>query len=252
MKFGRYWMACISHARPANVQPLEHRTGVKWTFYTGSESDEVAAYKSQTAAVIPSGKLCPSRNRALDDAFDQGLICVQISDDFTQASILRAAPERAAKCTADNVTFLQAFARLASGFEGSAYNLAGICSTTMNSPGYLSNPIANYMFVLGDMMIIKPNDIRFDESLSLKEDYDHTLQHIRRFHGIYRDNLIRMNFQHKTNFGGAVAYRTTKLELETIEKLTARWGELIRVNPRRKNEILLNYSKVKRLLKADA
>ena len=54
-----------------------------------------------------------------------------------------------------------------------------------------------------------------------------------------------MSFKHYSNKGGAVDYRTTKLEQETINYLVKKWGDCIRLNTKRENEILLNRNSYK-------
>ena len=98
--------------------------------------------------------------------------------------------------------------------------------------------IINTVFIL--FIIIKPNNLRFDSSLRLKEDYDYTLQHIKEFGGCVRYGLFLCSFKHYSNKGGAVSYRTNNLEQETIKYLMEKWGECIKLNPKRENEILLN------------
>ena len=111
-----------------------------------------------------------------------------------------------------------------------------------NNEFYFSEtrPIGFRHFCLGDLHLIRKCDLKFDESLTLKEDYDYTLQHIKKFGGVCRLNYILPTFTHRVNKGGAVAVRTEALEQENIKLLKKKWGSLIRDNPRRPNEILLN------------
>ena len=88
------------------------------------------------------------------------------------------------------------------------------------------------------MFFCKPNEIRFDEQLTLKEDYDFTLQHIQKY-GTVRYQKYLFTFQHYSNKGGAVDIRNDKEEQKNIMILKSKWGDKIRLNTKRKNEILI-------------
>jgi hypothetical protein len=88
------------------------------------------------------------------------------------------------------------------------------------------------------LFFCKPNEIRFDEQLTLKEDYDFTLQHIQKY-GTIRYQKYLFTFQHYSNKGGAVDIRNDKEEQKNIMILKSKWGDKIRLNPKRKNEILI-------------
>jgi len=87
-------------------------------------------------------------------------------------------------------------------------------------------------------MFIKPNPLRFDEQLTLKEDYDYTLQHIKHI-GTIRYQKYLFTFEHYSNKGGAVEIRNSNEEQRNIKILFAKWGNKIRLNQKRNNEILI-------------
>ena len=89
------------------------------------------------------------------------------------------------------------------------------------------------------MIFVKPCDVFFDEKLSLKEDYDYTLQHLQKYGNCFRYQKYLFTFDHYTNKGGAVDYRTNDEEQKTIRYLMSKWGDKIRLNTKRKNEILI-------------
>ena len=81
--------------------------------------------------------------------------------------------------------------------------------------------------------------------MTLKEDYDYTLQHIARFGGVVRSNDLLAEYKHYSNTGGAVDVRNSVNEQLNIAYLKSKWGDAIRDNPRRPNEILLSLNKKK-------
>ena len=95
------------------------------------------------------------------------------------------------------------------------------------------------------MCMVKPCELYFDESFKTKEDYDYTLQHIKKFGGVTRCDTILANFDHYSNAGGVVDYRTSEVEQNSINTLKKKWGELISDNPKRPNEILIKHNLIK-------
>ena len=93
-------------------------------------------------------------------------------------------------------------------------------------------------FCIGDMLFVKPSDIRFDTQLTLKEDYDFTLQHRERG-DVIRYQKYLFTFEHYSNIGGAVDVRDDKEEQKNIRILKSKWGDKVRLNSKRKNEILI-------------
>ena len=89
------------------------------------------------------------------------------------------------------------------------------------------------------MLFVKPCNLYFDESLTLKEDYDYTLQHLQAYGNCFRYQKYLFSFEHYKNKGGAVDYRTDGEEEKNIAYLRRKWKEKIKMNPKRKNEILI-------------
>jgi hypothetical protein len=72
----------------------------------------------------------------------------------------------------------------------------------------------------------------FDENLSLKEDYDFTLQALTNGKVIYKfKGLFYLPERVTTglkNFGGCSTYRTSEREMEQIKLMKEKWGDLIK------------------------
>ena len=75
--------------------------------------------------------------------------------------------------------------------------------------------------MIGDFLVVDVanSDCAFDLSLSLKEDYDFTAQHLHTHGVICRVNRLFMTAEHYTNAGGAVAVRTKRRERKNINIL---------------------------------
>lgn len=225
-------IAIISARRPDRVIPMS-----KWapdaTWYVAA--GEAETYRAAGAKhVVEGGKLCESRNAALDNAFAQNRPCVQLSDDL--AALKKAHDKK----QVEPLTLEQAIKDMLFVTAKMDAKLAG-CAPTSN-PFYYNpeKPYRSAGFIVADFILVRPCELRFDVGLRLKEDYDYTLQHLAKFGRVSRLDNLMASFAHRTNKGGAVAYRTSELEQESIAYLRKKWGSAIRNNPRRQNEILLN------------
>jgi len=78
--------------------------------------------------------------------------------------------------------------------------------------------------VLGPFSCIRKNPIRYDERLSLNEDYDYFLQHIQRYHKTLRFNCNWYKAGHLSQRGGCGAYRTMKEEKAQSDLMIQKWG----------------------------
>jgi hypothetical protein len=117
------------------------------------------------------------------------------------------------------------------------YKLGAVAPTSNRF--FYTKPISTQVFCIASLCVVLPDDLRFDETIPLKEDYDFTLQHISRHGGVVRSNDLLAVYKHYRNKGGAVGYRNDKTERAAIAILQRKWGNAIRMNPRRENEILL-------------
>jgi len=101
-------------------------------------------------------------------------------------------------------------------------------------------------FIIGTFSGIIVSDIRMDEELILKEDYDFTIKHILEYRKVVRFNYVAVKAKHYKNKGGCVDYRTTEAEQKSIARLKELYPRFVRDNPKRENEILLKFPKRRR------
>jgi len=229
------WLGVVSHGRPEAVPKVHELLGSNATWYVGiGEGD---SYRSKGAYhVVESGKLLASRNRILDDAFEANIPAVQFSDDpvsLKQAILYRR------KITSQILSFQTAVEYLLDGLQQTRMKLAG-CAPTANEFFFDPRRVISFnRFIVGDFTVTMPTELRYDENLTLKEDYDYTLQHIQKYGGVARRNDILAEFKHYTNEGGVVDYRSVAEEQKNIAYLKKKWGASIKDNKKRPNEILL-------------
>lgn len=226
------WPACISAGRPQNVERMERLCGpLHWYV----RSLDVSAYREAGAkSVIAAGGLVAARNLALEHAFSAAAWCLQVSDDLTGVKFALG------KKRTREGTFREAVNYLRKLLVDSPFRLAGVAPTTNAFFFNPREPVRSAAFILGDLMLVRPTPLRFDPELRLKEDYDFTLQHIERYGGVVRADAVLAAFLHRRNAGGAVDYRTNELEQASIRYLVGKWGNLVRRNGARRNEVVLN------------
>lgn len=76
----------------------------------------------------------------------------------------------------------------------------------------------------------RPHDLRYDEDLWLKEDYDMSLRVLQRFHRILRMNAYHYRVDHQNELGGIVGQRDMGEEVRQLHRLQRRWGsEVVRL-----------------------
>lgn len=182
--------------------------------------------------VFETGSLMQSRNAALEMAFKENKICVQLSDDLKKVTTNKNFTD---KKNVDLDTVINEMVIVFNKVKG--VYLMGVAPTSNDF--YAKNKISKNTFCIGDLIFIKPNPLRFDSLLTLKEDYDYTLQHLEKYKNTFRYQKYLFEFEHYKNKGGAVDYRTEKEEQKNIKRLFQKWGDKIRFNPKRKNEILI-------------
>lgn len=81
--------------------------------------------------------------------------------------------------------------------------------------------------VLGPFCIHVNSEIRYDENIPLKEDYDLSLQHLNKYKGILRANAYSYKVKQAENKGGCSIMRNSNEEKRQFELLQKKWGNKI-------------------------
>merc|ERR1719331_2162772 len=104
-------------------------------------------------------------------------------------------------------------------------------------------------FILGDFFVAEPSSpCRFDNTMTLKEDYDYTCSHISKHGSVLRCNRMFLTVKHSTNAGGAVAARDAAgaKEKYNVAVLQRKWPGVFRINNNRKviagTEVVMNWN----------
>lgn len=234
-----YYVGVTSHNRTDTIGHIHYFCGEDVVWYVG-DGEKDAYLAAGAKHVVESGKLIPTRNRILEDGFALGLPTVQLSDDLqdiNECYQVSANPKRNALRPMD---FDDAVQQMISNLKESRLMLAGVSPT--DNPLWFSpdKAISTRSFVIGDFTVSMPNDIRYDERFTLKEDYDYTMQHIAKYGGVIRMNAIMPDFLHYSP-GGVADVRDADQEAYNVRLLQQKWGKkYIRNHPRRPNEVILS------------
>ena len=231
------YVGIFSARRPSQV-PVMQGFVPEVTWYVADEEDVDAYTQAGAKKVEIGGLLCPSRNAVLEGARKAGAEwCLQLSDDLK--GLRRAVTN--SRADAYDIDMRGAVSLVREAMIATKARLGGVAPTA-NAFYYNANrPLHTKAFILGDFMLTASDcDLRFDEGLRLKEDYDFTLQHLKRWGVVARRNDVLADFAHRSNSGGAVRYRTPETEQAAIAHLKRKWGKRIRDNRKRPNEILLD------------
>lgn len=230
--------------------------GVRATWYVDAES--LADYKKLGLDAVVGGKLTPARNMILNIAEKKGKVAVEVSDDigrwlyydvskqnfrgetdFTKANKALAGTRTLAVTPLAAAQFMLAKMR-ASPLKP---KLAGVLPTANAAMTIGSNEYGHQHFILGDFFVADRSPCRFDESMTLKEDYDYSCSHIAKHGSVLRCNRVVLKVRHYANEGGAVDNRDAagKRERANIEILQRKWPGVFKCNKKRTNEVLMRW-----------
>ena len=226
---------CISKGRFDNARRIQDMCQVDhWIV----PPEEKAFYLANGAKGVigVEGGLIDARNYALEFGQRENVTICELSDDL-EASYFWVGKKEKKACP---------FGILAGWLAEDAQKnpdtyLFGVPPTA--NQFFASGTVKTRNFIIGDFFLCKPTHLRFDTKLRLKEDYDFTLQHIREYGKVFRDERILLGFRHYKNKGGAVAYRSAELERQTCLYLLNKWPGWLRPNPMRANEVIISIPK---------
>ena len=92
-------------------------------------------------------------------------------------------------------------------------------------------PFAFRSVVLGPVQGFINMDLRYDEALPLKEDYDLSLQVLNKYRRTLRFNMYHYVCDQHSSVGGCATYRTMAREQKQFFELQKKWGsEIVRID----------------------
>lgn len=183
---------------------------------------------------IPRGTvkdLTQTRNWILENKISDYV--VQIDDDYTafnwnfERKLIQLTPEQIHH---QIVNLIQLCLDAGTGMFG-INTLTDPKAYSINKPYSWNCPI------LGPFQGIVDTDMRYDEELFLKEDYDMSLQMLKKHRRIVRSNFLSYAVDHLNAPGGCQDYRTIEEERRQNKMLKDKWGDVVHENYMHENSI---------------
>lgn len=88
-------------------------------------------------------------------------------------------------------------------------------------------PFSTTRAAVGQFMVFTKDELRFDEGLPLKEDYDMGVQQMNRYRGVLLINFVHCNADYGELTGGTSVRRNFEREKEQFFKFRKKWGSSI-------------------------
>merc|ERR1711871_1832859 len=173
--------------------------------------------------------------------YHHGKAAAEKTDDSQNAAF--AAATRYVVSPVAAARFLVAKMRAAADKSGGP-QLAGVFPLSGCARSFAGPELGRHHFILGDFFVVgEKSKVRFDESMTLKEDYGFTASHISEHGSVLRCNRMCVHAKHYSNSGGACTNRDAKGEAErrNIEILMRKWPRAFHAHPTRKNEVVLRW-----------
>ena len=167
------------------------------------------------------GNLCRVRNWIMDNCQTEWLLLVD--DDLTELGRYDGSLRK-------KLSTEQALNAIVSGFELAeefGVKMWGINCLPDKGVYREYTPFSLNNYLGGPFQAFLNMDLRYDEKLPLKEDYDLTLQVMNKYRKALRINYLHYVVKQHTNPGGCASYRTMNKEKEQFRLLQAKWGAKI-------------------------
>lgn len=178
------------------------------------------------------GNVSRIRNYILDKEFKNGVDCVIIIDDDMNKIAQFIEGENHFGYESIELTkdwFFDWAEKYSKMCEEFGFKLWGMNCNSDSMSYRQYSPFSTTSVVLGPFSAHLKNDIRYDENLPLKEDYDIAIQHLNRYRGVLRLNSWHYVCKQSKQAGGCASYRTEEREREQFNLLQKKWGtEIIR------------------------
>jgi hypothetical protein len=201
------------------------------------DPSEVERYQEKHPGVVAlppgvQGNISRVRNWILEHWLSQGVGVCMMDDDLRAMSRWQES-EKAEATPSQFGEFLETYTLLAQEF---GVYLWGVNCLPDKMAYREHTPFSLGSVVLGPFSVHLPgSEIRYDESLPLKEDYDLFIQHMNHYR-----RVLRVNFWHYVNkqhaqVGGIASMRSMREEKRQFDLLQKKWGSrIVQVDTNRK------------------
>lgn len=189
-----------------------------------SEADE---YRSNGNDIVvcpdsAQGNLCRVRNWMLDNLMDDADCMVLLDDDCSGIKVYQN--QQAVQLSPDELTeACEGWAMLCQEW---GFHFWGLNCTPDKGAYREYTPFGTLQYIGGPFQAhMASSQIRYDEDLPLKEDYDITLQHILQHGGCLRINFAHYSVKQAEQAGGCATYRNLDREKQQFFALQKKYGK---------------------------
>ncbi len=192
------------------------------------EADEYRDREGGAIVALPDsarGNMAKVRNAILDLAEPDEWF-VQLDDDVTEVGYFGAVTGEANHVVYTADQFYE-FVEMGSMMADELVTAMWGVNVTFDPRFYREySPLSLQSPVLGTMCVMKPvSGIRYDERLSLNEDYDIFLSYLARFRKVLRFDRNYYVADHLTSPGGCGSYRDLATEQDQAVIMQRKWGK---------------------------
>ena len=188
------------------------------------ESDSKEYIKNGNEVVVvpdkAQGNICRIRNYILDNLFKDN-DCIILMDDDCSGIYYYQKQKRIKMKPEVLLEFAEAQAIICNDIGFKYWGLNCVPDkgayrehTPFGFLQYIGSPFTGHL----------KDDLRYDEDLPLKEDYDFTLQNIKKHGGCFRVNYAHYNVKQAEQTGGCATYRNLEREKTQFLALQKKWG----------------------------
>lgn len=218
---------CVpSYKRPDKVDTLRYLPGAH--IYVGRSEFKTYKrnYPKANIVGIPDryqGNLCRVRNKILDDNRDIDVVCIT-DDDLKYIGCYEDNTRYMLENEKEVLDFIRRYSILAYDL---GVKLWGINVNDDKQCYREYSPFSMLSYIGGPFMCHLKTDLRFDERLPLKEDYDFTLQNLNKYRKVLRVNKYHYQVKQVKQIGGCSVGRNLNEEKRQFGILQKKWGSRI-------------------------
>lgn len=215
---------------PSYKRPEKALTQKNYPFVTliVSESEADQYVKNGNHVIVcpdeVQGNLCRVRNWIIDTQMKDNDCIVLMDDDC--GGVNRYQVDKYTKMAPDELEeFAEAMTILTYEF---GFKMWGVNPMTGKGAYRDYTPFSTNAYIGGPFQAhMNGTELRYDESLNLKEDYDMTLQQLKAYRGLLRANMVNLTVRQAEQSGGCASQRNTNEEKRQFNLLLKKWGTKI-------------------------
>jgi hypothetical protein len=220
----------IGYFAPSYKRSYKSITQTKYPFVTLIvKEDEADEYRNNgnTIETCPNeiqGNIARVRNYIIDTYKDQYDAIVIVDDDCNKIGFWEEQKYRIFDAD-DLEEFFESMYILTKDF---GFKYFGLNCVTDKGAYREHTPFSTNAFIGAPCsMIITDTICRYDEEIPLKEDYDFTLQNLKKYGGALRANFASYDVKQAKQVGGCASSRTNTEEERQFNLLQKKWGTKI-------------------------